>query len=110
MNSKKPYLSFSNELAPLRQFINGAISLDEFMRWLNMPSKEIPIKTVDYSLLISREEQDLRREAVRQANASTMLEGFVIAPEIGWLNECYIRGEISIDEKGLILRKMFGVE
>lgn len=91
-------------------FINGEISLDEFMHWLDTAKRSHSFNIANESLLISSEEQAQRREAVRQANASVMLEGFVIAPEIAWLNECYIRGEISIDEKGLILRKMFGVE
>lgn len=94
----------------MRQFINGEISLDEFMHWLDTASKNRPFDIANESFLISAEEQAHRREAVRQANASVMLEGFIIAPEIAWLNERYIRGELSIDEKGLILRKMFGVE
>lgn len=103
-------ITFSDELEPMRQFINGKISLDEFRHWLDTVSTSRPFDIAIESFLISSEEQALRREAVRQANASIMLEGFVIAPEIAWLNECYIRGEISIDEKGSILRKMFGVE
>jgi hypothetical protein len=109
MTIGKTPIKLPDALQPIAQFINGEISIDEFRHWLDT-ARSHPLNIASEGHLISSEEQARRRDAVRQANASVTLEGFVIAPEIAWLNECYIRGHISIDEKGSVLRKLFRVE
>jgi hypothetical protein len=109
MTIQKTAINLPDGLAPIGWFINGEISIDEFRHWLDT-ARSRPFNIANEGSLTSSEEQAHRRDAVMQGNASVMLEGFVIAPEIAWLNECYIRGEISIDDKGSVLRKMFGVE
>jgi hypothetical protein len=54
------------------------------------------------------EELALRAEAVRQANASLALEGFFVSPEVAELNRRYVLGEIGLDEKLELIRKLYG--
>lgn len=106
------HINFPDGREPLAQLINGEISLEEFRVWLNTPDKNHLFTkwNGNEANLISAEEQARRRDAVRQANASVMLEGFAISAEVVWLNELYIRGEISIEEKGVILHKLYRAE
>lgn len=53
------------------------------------------------------EELAERAEAVRQSNASIVLEGFALDPEVVELNRRYISGEISLDEKLALIKKLY---
>lgn len=48
-----------------------------------------------------------RAEAVRQSNANISLEGFVLDPKIAELNQRYISGEISLDEKLSLIKNLY---
>ena len=49
-----------------------------------------------------------RTEAVRQSNASISLEGFVLDPKVTELNQRFISGEISLDEKLVLIKNLYG--
>jgi hypothetical protein len=53
------------------------------------------------------EELALRAEAVRQATGSLALEGLVVSPEVAELDRRYILGEISLDEKLELIKKLY---
>lgn len=48
-----------------------------------------------------------RAEAVRQANANISLEGFLVDPKVAELNQRFILGEISLDEKLLLIKNPY---
>jgi Antitoxin VbhA len=48
-----------------------------------------------------------RTEAVRQSNASISFEGFVLDPKVTELNQRFISGEISLDEKLLLIKNLY---
>ena len=48
-----------------------------------------------------------RAEAVRQANANISLEGFALDPKVAELNQRFISGEISLDEKLVLIKNLY---
>jgi len=57
---------------------------------------------------LSAKELAQRVIAVRQANANVFLEGFVLDPEVVDLNRRFACGEISLDVKLKLLKKLYG--
>ena len=56
------------------------------------------------------EELAARAEAVRQATASIALEGLVVDPEVAEFDRLYALGEISLEEKLVLIKKLYGHE
>lgn len=48
-----------------------------------------------------------RAEAVRQATASLSLEGLFVSPEVAELDRRYALGEIDLDEKLRLIKKIY---
>lgn len=53
------------------------------------------------------EELAARAEAVRQATASLALEGLFISPDVAELDRRYVLGEIDLDEKLKLIKKIY---
>lgn len=52
----------------------------------------------------------LRAEAVRQSHASLALEGFKLDPEVIELDRRYVSGELTLEEKMVLIKKLYGVK
>lgn len=106
MDNPREQNNFEDNLLPFDQFLRGDITVEAFNRWLVSRQDQ---KQGARSNLISQSEQDFREDVVRQSTCSVELEGLRIPIESELLNKCYIRGEIDLDQKRILLFKILGI-
>lgn len=92
-----PGYALPNGLAVLnKRYVDGMITFAE------------KAKILDALYGVSLADQLEREEIVRQSNASIALEGLELAPEAILINARYVSGELNLEQKLHLIKKLHG--